>query len=47
MGRRPEGLTQLRGNLRAQIDLVEPRHSTATGTLTGEGVDLEPWECPS
>ena len=46
MGRRPEGLTQLRGNLRAQIDLVEPRHSTATGTLTGEGVDLEPWGVP-
>ena len=48
MGRRPEALTRLQGNLRAQIDLAEPHHSTATGSLTGEGLDfLEHWGRPS
>ena len=46
MARRPDALTRLHGNLRAQIDLAEPRHSTATGTLTGEGLDLEHWGLP-
>ena len=31
---------RLQGNLRAEIDLTEPRRSTATGTLAGEGLDI-------
>jgi hypothetical protein len=47
MARPPDALTRLQGNLRAQIDLAAPRHSTATGTLTGEGLDvLEHWGVP-
>jgi hypothetical protein len=47
MARPPDALTRLQGSLRAQIDLAEPRHSTATGTLTGEGLDvLEHWGVP-
>ena len=40
-------MTRLAGNFRAQIDLVEPHRSTATGTLTGEGLELlEHWGWP-
>ena len=47
MARPPDVLTRLQGNLRAQIDLAAPRHSTVTGTLTGEGLDvLEHWGVP-
>jgi hypothetical protein len=43
----PDVPTRLQGNFRTQIDLAEPRHSTATGTLTGEGLDvLEHWGVP-
>ena len=47
MARPPEALTSLQGNLRAQIDLAEPRHSMAAGTLAGEGLDvLDRWGMP-
>ena len=47
MARPPEALTSLQGNLRAEIDLAEPRHSMAAGTLAGEGLDvLHRWGMP-
>jgi hypothetical protein len=47
MARPPAAPTRLSGNFRADVDLVEPRRSTATGSLAGEGLDLlEHWGWP-
>jgi hypothetical protein len=47
MARPPEALTRLQGNFRAEIDLVEPRRSTAAGMLAVEGFELlEHWGWP-
>jgi hypothetical protein len=47
MARPPDARTRLLGNFRAEIDLVEPRRSRATGTLAGEGLDVpQGWGLP-
>ena len=47
MAQPPVVPTRLLGNFRAEVDLVEPRRSTMTGTLVAEGLErLEDWGLP-